>query len=64
MITGHEDYSANDLARMLMGDEIQMTDLEGVHGALLLLCKRVSELESELKAHKRSTQIYGSGPYT
>ena len=52
MVTGHEDWDAMEIASRLMGDEITPGDIDGLHGAVIVLCNRVAELEAELRRHQ------------
>lgn len=48
-ISGNESYSAEFLADMLSGDAILLGDTDGVHGALICLCRRVAEQQAEIQ---------------
>ena len=47
-VSGHEDWDAMEIASKLMGDEITPGDIDGLHGAVIVLCKRVAELEGKV----------------
>lgn len=54
-VSGHEDWSASKIARLLMGDDIVPGDVDGLHGAVIVLCNRVAELESKVSRLRRQT---------
>jgi hypothetical protein len=67
-ISGWEDWSPDEIANRLNGDDIKTDDLPGTHGALIVLCRRVAELTEEVRRLKgaeerlRATDIFGGGP--
>ena len=52
-ITGYENLNATEITSLLMGEGIPPGDVEGLHGAVILLCKRVAELEDVLSSHTK-----------
>jgi hypothetical protein len=49
-VSGYEDWSPEEIARQLSGENIKLDDPEGLHGAVIVLCHRVAELTARLKA--------------
>jgi hypothetical protein len=48
-VSGYERWSAAEL-RDVLGGDVPIGDVNALHGALMVLCVRISELEARLKA--------------
>jgi hypothetical protein len=56
-ITGYEDWSPSKIDEVLMGDECPPTPgTEALQSAVVVLCKRVAELEERLRAIERAAE--------
>jgi len=58
-VTGWENCTLEEIAELLSGEEIQPVDTSGLHGAVIVLARRVAELQQrvailESEAQRRS----------
>lgn len=52
-ISGHESWSADEIADVLTGNLVPVGDTEGLHGAVIVLARRVAEQRTEIDDLKR-----------